>query len=291
MANEEIPNFWRLRETRAFVEWLRERKPRIVDGASLHDWANMQLSDPWHDLLRQAVDEHALEAGGSETPVDHFIEWLAEWGRDIRRRQRGLMLLTAHRAKGLEFDHVAILDGGWNRKGRDEDPDAPRRLYYVAMTRARQTLTLASLDGSRGFQAGLVDHAATVRREVAELPPCPEAMEYRHVRPTLENIDLGFAGRRPAGHPIHGAVAALSIRDPLNMRFRNERWELLDGDGGTVGRLVKSFRPPPGTRCRSAEVFAVVRWSREASDPKYHDTLKCDAWEVVVPALVFEPDG
>ena len=22
MANEEIPNFWRLRETRAFVEWL-----------------------------------------------------------------------------------------------------------------------------------------------------------------------------------------------------------------------------------------------------------------------------
>ncbi len=44
-------------------------------------------------------------------------------------------------------------------------------------------------------------------------------------------------------------------------------------------------------RCRSAEVFAVVGWSREASDPKYHDAMKCDAWEVVVPALVFEPDG
>ena len=45
-----------------------------------------------------------------------------EWGREIRRRQRGLLLLTAHRAKGLEFDHVVVLDGGWDKvdenKGR-----------------------------------------------------------------------------------------------------------------------------------------------------------------------------
>ena len=57
--------------------------------------------------------------------------------REIRRQQRGLLLLTAHRAKGLEFDHVMVLDnGGWNRVGQAEDTDAPRRLYYVAMTRA-----------------------------------------------------------------------------------------------------------------------------------------------------------
>ena len=27
MANEEIPNFWRLRETHRFVDWLRAREP------------------------------------------------------------------------------------------------------------------------------------------------------------------------------------------------------------------------------------------------------------------------
>ena len=286
MANEEIPNFWRLRETRAFVEWLRRHEPRIVDAASLRVWADARPSDPWHDLLRQAVEEHALETGGGEIPVDYFIEWLAEWGRDIRRRQRGLLLLTAHRAKGLEFDHVAVLDGGWDRAGRDEDPDAPRRLYYVAMTRARQTLTLASLDGSRGFQAELADHAATIRREAAELPPCSEAVHHRHVRPTLEDVDLGFAGRRRAGDPMHGAIAALSIGDFLEVRGK----KLLTRDGRAVGRMAKSFGPPPGTRCRSAEVFAVVGWSRAASDPKYRDAMRCDAWEVVVPELVFEPD-
>ena len=292
VANEEIPNFWRLRENRAFVDWLRRRESRIVDGAALRAWVDARSADPWHDLLRQAIEEHALEIGGGETPVDHFIEWLAEWGRDIRRRQRGLLLLTAHRAKGLEFDHVAVLDGGWDRVGNDEDPDAPRRLYYVAMTRARQTLTLASLDGSRGFLTELVDHAATIRREAIELPPCSEAINHRHVRPTLQDIDLGFAGRRRAGGPVHRAIASLSVGEPLTVRVGEDgRWKLLDRDARIVGHLAKSFEPPSGMRCRSAEVFAVVCWSREASDPKYHDAMKCDAWEVVVPALVFEPDG
>ena len=81
--------------------------------------------------------------------MDHIIERLAEWGRDVRRRQRGLLLSTSRRAKGLEFDHVAVLDGGWERFGEDEDPDATRRLYYVAMTRARRTLALAHLVESR----------------------------------------------------------------------------------------------------------------------------------------------
>ena len=70
----------------------------------------------------------------------------------MRRRQRGLLLLTAHRAKGLEFDHVIVLDGGWDRPGDGEDADAPRRLYYVAMTRARQTLALARFPGSHPLQ-------------------------------------------------------------------------------------------------------------------------------------------
>ena len=90
---------------------------------------------------------------------------------------------------------------------------------------------------------------------------------------------------------MHGAIAALSIGDSLDVRVgKNGRWTLLDRAGRAVGRLSGSFRPPPGTRCRSAEVFAVVGWTREASDPKYRDAMKCDAWEVVVPEYVFEPD-
>ena len=150
MGNEEIPRFWRVRETRALVEWLRGRESRLVAGEALRGWLEGHPPGPWIALLGEALDEHALETGGgAEVPVDHFIEWLAEWGREVRRRQRGLLLSTAHGAKGLEFDHVAVLDGGWDRVDKDEDPDAPRRLYYVAMTRARQTLVLAHLVEAR----------------------------------------------------------------------------------------------------------------------------------------------
>ena len=292
MGNEEIPNFWRLRETRAFIDWVRAREPRVIDAALLHGWLKSRPVDPWHDLLRQAVDEQALEAGGGEMPVDHFIEWLAEWGRDIRRRQHGLLLLSGHRAKGLEFDHVVVLDGGWNGMGHGEDPDETRRLYYVAMTRARQTLTLARFRESNRLQEALLGNLSVVHRESVELPPYSEPLEYRHVRTSLQEVDLGFAGRQGSRRPVHRAIAALSPGDQLETRFVDRgNWELLDQTGTTVGRLAKSFKPPVATRCRAAEVFAIVGWSRGASEPQYRDSPKCETWEVVVPELVFEPDG
>jgi len=293
VANEDFPGFWRLRETQAFVERLRQHGRQIVNGKILRDWTTAagRRSNPWQDMLRQAVEEHSLEAGDADIPVSHFIEWLAEWGREVRRRQRGLLLLTAHRGKGLEFDHVAVLDGDWARTGCNEDVDAPRRLYYVAMTRARQTLTLATLDGSRGFQAALLDHPATILRKAARLPPCPKAMFRRHVRPALKEVDLGFAGRHGSSHSIHRAIAQLSIGDPLSLgRDAHGRWLLLNQAGKTVGRLAKSFRPRTGSRCHSAKVFAVVRWNRKDSDEKYHSRIRCDAWEVVVPEFLFEPE-
>ncbi|MCY4187986.1 MAG: UvrD family DEAD/DEAH box helicase, partial [Bryobacterales bacterium] len=74
MANEPLPNFWQLRQTRDFVQWLRGRKPEIVDDSALAGWLDARPSDRWHDLLRQAAGEHALESGGREAPVNHFIE-------------------------------------------------------------------------------------------------------------------------------------------------------------------------------------------------------------------------
>ena len=79
MANEEIPGFWRLRETQAFVTWVRERSSRTVNGPALQAWAQDQNPGPWQDLLRQAIEEYVLEDGGAEAPVDRLLEWLAEW--------------------------------------------------------------------------------------------------------------------------------------------------------------------------------------------------------------------
>ena len=290
MANEEFSGIWHLRETRALVDWLRSRDSRLVTSTDLNDRLTRQPSGPWVDLLLEAISEYELETSGAETPVDNFIEWLAEWGREVRRKQRGLLLLTAHRAKGLEFDHVAVLDGGWDRVGRGEDSDAPRRLYYVAMTRARQTLVLARFPGPHRLQDALTDTQAVLRRETLEKlpPPAPElARIYRRL--SLRDVFLSFAGYKHTGDPVHRAIAALSPGDRLGVRVRSGRWELLDQRGTVVGQLAGSFEAPDEMHCTFATVLAIVAWDRERSEPEYQDGLRCDNWEVVVPELVFEP--
>ena len=50
MGNEEIPSFWHLRETRALLDWLRERGTGVVNAAELREWLAGQGLDP--DRLR-----------------------------------------------------------------------------------------------------------------------------------------------------------------------------------------------------------------------------------------------
>ena len=298
MGNEEFSGFWHLRETRAFIAWLHCREAGTITTDSLRDWAAAGTINPWNELLHQAIEEHSLETGGAETPVDHFIEWLAEWGREIRRHQRGLLLLTAHRAKGLEFDHVVVLDGGWNRVRQGEDPDEARRLYYVAMTRARETLALVRFEETHRLQEALLGkpcvlyRAETLESHFVGLNLATEELKFHIVALSLNDVDLGFAGRQRSSHPIHDAIAVLRPGDPLHTRITaNNRWELSNQDGLVVGRLASRFDPPVNTRCRVAKVLAVVRWRREASKPEYRNSLQCDAWEVIVPELTFEPDS
>ena len=290
LASEEFTGVWHLRETRALVNWLRARDSRLVTSADIEDWLARWAPNPWIQLLQEAVAEYVLETGGAETPVDSFIEWLAEWGREVRRRQRGLLLLTAHRAKGLEFDHVVVLDGGWDRASEGEDADAPRRLYYVAMTRAKQTLTLMRFPGRHRFQDVLLNTASALlqREPVALTPPAPE-LSRRYQRLSLRDVFLSFGGYREPEHPVHAAISALAPGDPLQARMGADRWELLDQRGTVVGQLARGFRAPSGVRCAFATVMAVVEWDRERSDPDYRDGLRCQSWQVVVPEIVFEP--
>ncbi len=290
MANEDFSGFWHLRETRALRDWLNQQDSQLVRSRDLANWLRTQPQGPWVSLLEEAVDEYAQETGETDTSLDHFIEWLAEWGREFRRRQGGLLLTTAHRAKGLEFDHVIVLDGAWERIGRGEDEDAPRRLYYVAMTRARQTLTLMHFPGQHPFQDALKTSPSVLCRPPSVEISAPTPVRNRSYRRlSLGDVFLSFAGYHPPESPVHLAIAALSPGDRLHVRHTSNRWELLDSHGTVVGRLAGSFDPPADMPCAFASVMAIATWDRESSDPTYHERLRSDIWEVVIPELVFEP--
>ena len=291
MANEDVTQCWRLRETQQLVQWLHDRPGKLIDCEAITHYLATQPAGPWWSLLAEAVDQYALETGGSELPAAHFIEWLVEWSREFRRRQTGLLLLTAHSSKGLEFDHVALLDGGWNRSGHDDDIDAPRRLFYVAMTRARKTLTLLRMQGRHRLLEQLAELPAVLVREDRGVPDVPPALGRRYSPLGPKDVDLGFAGRHPPNASVHRAIAALSPGDEVSLRQAAERWEVCDRHGQVVGRLAKACAPPAGMRFLSGQVKAVIVRRRADSEPEYQAALRCDRWEVVLPELVFEPEA
>ena len=299
-ANEEKSvSIWKLRETQVLVQWLNQRRGKLVAGKDLRKQLHACPDNVWRSLLDDALDTLATEVG-DETTGQQAMEWLAEWSREAHRRQTGLLLLSAHRAKGLEFDHVTVLDGGWNRRGRNEDPDAARRLYYVAMTRARQMLSLVRFEpvspvghDSAG-SAKLIDGGFLNSRSVAI---------QRHVigdsnrtglgrlysLPELSDINLGFAGRLKGNrHTSIIAITGLAVGDSLKFQQSGDRWEYLDGSGRRVGIMARNFTMPKDYRIASASVYAVVAW-KQGSESQDYPGVRRDRWEVVIPEIVYDP--
>ncbi len=289
MANEPASSFWFLRETQALLDWLNARKDGALKMKELLGWLESQARNAWWELLREAMSEYAEECGGDAMVAGHFREWLYDWGCELRRRQRGLLLLTAHRAKGLEFDQVAVLDGGWNRTSANEDRDATRRLYYVAMARARETLVLSRLDAGNGLLDAVPAHLSHTRAapSASSVPANGLDCQYRVLE--MKEVDLGYAGCMREWEPCHRDIQLLQPEDPLTLVKKGENWYLNNAAGRRVGRLSKGFTPPKGMYCREARVHAVLVWSKEGDASEYNSRLRCDRWETVLPELVFAP--
>ena len=285
-ASDDLPNVWRLRETQSMVDWLRGRSGSAVRVADIAGWVENQLSGHWWSLLREGLGDLLHELGDREADRKDVIEWLAEWGRDARKRQTGLLLLSAHRAKGLEFDDVVILDGGWDRPSNGGDRDAERRLYYVAMTRARRSLALLAM-GSRHPFIDDLDGAAVALRAPDEngldLADCRKI--YRTLSPS--EVVLDFAGQVANGHRALRSLARIAAGDPVSLKQNGKRWLIVDRNGVAIGRLARKFEPPQDATFVAGSVFAITTRQRSDSAEGFQPRLRRDRWSVVLPELVY----
>jgi ATP-dependent DNA helicase RecQ len=288
MANENLPSVWRTREMQQFISGLRERNGAMVSLGDLTETLNATAPSRWTDQIGEGLGQLAREVDGKPLPTPDAIEWFAEWSKDSWGEQRGLKLLTAHRAKGLEFDDVVIMDGGWERPSRNEDQDAPRRLFYVAMTRARRNLIVMSNDNHEYLPTG---SSSVVTRHVApELAAIPGPRRFFQ-SPEMKMVDLSFAGRQGDRHIVHTAISEAMVGAPIRLSRVGDRWQIEDIRGRALGRMAKAFAPPNGTKLVTGEIAAIIRWRKEDSDERFHHLLKRASWEVVVPELLFEEVG
>jgi ATP-dependent DNA helicase RecQ len=274
------------REGHRVLVALRGKEGRLASSRALARWlgrlARHDPRNPWLAELRDCAADLESAVGGAPVPRNDAIDWLYESAGDCAREAPGhLNLLTAHGAKGREFVHVLVVDAGdWTHATPDE-----RRLLYVAMTRARETLALfRAVPGGNPLLEGLEDLEAvrSVEPKVAPLPA--RELNRLHRELTLADVDLSYAGRWPGDAPIHRTIARLRCGDPLRL----DGAELLDGAGRRVGRLARTCQLPSG-EVSSARVHAVVRRTARQSHEAYRSTLKVDVWETVLPEIVIEP--
>ena len=286
VASDDPPNVWRLRETQSLVDWLRGRSGAAVRVADIAGWMDRQPTGHWWSLLREGLEDLSHELGDRETDRKDVIEWLAEWGRDTRKRQTGLLLLSAHRAKGLEFDDVVILDGAWDRHSNGEDRDAERRLYYVAMTRARRSLALLSMGARHPFFDSLEGPAVARRAlDVKGLDVADCTKIYRTLNPS--EVDLDFTGRLTNGHRALPSLDRIATGDSVGLKQDGDRWLIVDQDGVAIGRLAKKFAPPQGAAFVEGSVYAITTRFRSDSGEDFQSQLRRDRWSVVFPELVY----
>ena len=249
MANESLPSIWRLREMQQFIDVLRLDATRLLGIRDLVDVLNAIPSNRWTDLIAEGIAALAKELANKTMSVPDLVEWFAEWANDARSDQRALLLLTAHRSKGVEFDDVVILNGGWDRPSKGEDPDAPRRLFYVAMTRARRSLAIIAERNHPFVPQGAEYLLRRTVPTVTEAVALPTAL---YEVPDLTTVDLSWAGSSPAASSLLGRHLGRKCGGPDPHRAR---WPNLDDAGcaGTSARthgqkLVASPRPQLGSR-------------------------------------------
>ena len=104
----------------------------LVDLATSYDAEDEFVAD-----LRRARERAQMMSGEDE------------------RDDASVLLLTAYRAKGLQFDTVVVLDandGFWpaSQAVQDGRLEEERRLFYVAITRAKANLLLFNSDYVQG---------------------------------------------------------------------------------------------------------------------------------------------
>ena len=101
------------------------------------------------DILDE-IQETAREFETYEEWLSHIEAYqkeLKEQASDRNRRGEGVVLSTMHASKGLEYDTVYIIDANegitpHEKAVLDEDIEEERRLFYVAMTRAKNHLLI-----------------------------------------------------------------------------------------------------------------------------------------------------
>jgi ATP-dependent DNA helicase RecQ len=294
---EKAPPLHRIREVRQVLDQLKSKRDELLttaDISALIDDLAGGRTNGWWELLRGIVRDLQDEIGGTvQVPMSYCIEYLYEALGEQRREQSvgtGLFLSTIHSAKGMEFVHVLVPGGGWTHGKSRQEQEEERRVYYVAMTRAKETLCLFQRADTANPHTCLMDGEFLVRREPC-LATCPDASVLRRRYDILgmEDLFLDFAGRKPPHDRIHRHLGEIRSGSSLHAVLKGETIVACDSHGEPVARLSHKAAEHWRKRLDCIEritVLAMVERRSGDSGEEYRAGCQCEQWEVPLAEIV-----
>jgi len=292
----------RVREIAAFFKALEPLKNDMRRSSDLENLLTSMSRPPsgknniWWDLLSVCLQAWHEETGNSELPVKHAIDYLWEALAEQKRERfldRGIFLSTVHFAKGMEFDHVFVPDGGWASKNGVEEE---RRVYYVAMTRAKQTLTLFQREDDRNPYCHVLADEISGEQLVSLTPTSnkslpPAILQRRYEIIGLRDIFLDYVGRMNSSNPVHQYLSQVSTGDHVQLKHLGKKLELSDAAGHPIAILSKGAKErwlAVLRNIKSIKVIAMVeRRAEDSQESDFKKLLKVERWEVPTVEVVY----
>jgi len=293
LDKEQVPRLYRVREIFDWIEELKPRRNELIRASTLknqlQERSKQDLSNPWWHVIDKILDTWRDESGDAERSINQVIEFAFDILAEQRREQRlgqGVFLGTVHSAKGMEFDHVFILDGGWRS---DREREEERRLYYVGMTRAKQTLCIFTRKDQDNPHTKLLECGSFLRRRVVPQEEVPSgSIQRRYTCLGMRDLFLDFPGRYPDEAPIHEHLARLRNGQLLTARRKGEKIDLTDEAGYSVARFsnqaCENWREGL-ERVQEIRVLAMLR--RLKTDSKSQGSCRCEQWELPLVEMVY----
>jgi ATP-dependent DNA helicase RecQ len=294
---EKAPPLHRIREVRQVLAQLNMRRDELLttaDLSTLIDDLAGERTNNWWELMRGIARDLQDEIGGTaQLPMSYCIEYLYEALGEQRREQSvgtGVFLSTVHSAKGMEFPHVLVPGGGWTHGKNRQEQEEERRVYYVAMTRAKETLCLFERADMANPHTGLMNGEFLVRRKPC-LATCPDAFVLRRRYDILgmEDLFLDFAGRKASHDRIHRHLREIRSGSSLHAVLKGETIVVCDTHGEAVARLSHKAAEH-WRKCLDCieriTVLAMVGRSSVDSGEEYRAGCQSEQWEVPLAEIV-----
>ncbi len=291
-ADRQPPPF-RIRENRILLEVMRQAGQCSTTAAYWLAFIDGYLAsapeNPWWQSLKCLLLDWQAETADAEVSTAGCLEYLYESLADQRRERRfgnGLLLSTIHSVKGMEFNHVFILDGGWSGQNKEEQ----RRLLYVAMTRTRETLCLLQRDDlDNPFLREISGDFTLSRQTEPERCAGGKPMQKRYAILGMQDFYLSYAARFPPNAPIHRALDKTATGSKVSLLAEGGNIAVLQ-DNVIIARLsqhaVTAWRDH-FSGIESATVIAMVRRYRDDADESYRQQCRADQWEIPLLELVY----